>query len=136
MKHHDHGLQFDLAVMEAAHAGAASRFVLVACGRYGCACHGVWRGRQRWHEHHYDRVGAAAARRAAVRRQRSGGTTTTTGSCIADPEETNGPYPSDGSNTVNGMASNVLIQSGVVRSDIRSSFGSFDDCGAGCAAPL
>ena len=35
------------------------------------------------------------------------------------PEETAGPYPGDGSN-----GKNVLNQSGVVRSDIRSSFGS------------
>ena len=34
------------------------------------------------------------------------------------PEETGGPYPGDGSN-----GQNVLTQSGVVRSDIRSSFG-------------
>ena len=33
------------------------------------------------------------------------------------PEETNGPFPADGSNGVN-----VLTESGVVRSDIRSSF--------------
>ena len=37
----------------------------------------------------------------------------------AIPEETAGPYPGDGSNGVN-----VLTQSGIVRSDIRSSFGS------------
>jgi protocatechuate 3,4-dioxygenase beta subunit len=35
------------------------------------------------------------------------------------PEETAGPYPADGSN-----GKNVLSESGVVRSDIRSSFGS------------
>lgn len=52
------------------------------------------------------------------------GGTTTTGSCIANPEETAGPYPGDGSNTVNGSVSNVLTESGIVRSDIRSSFGS------------
>ena len=51
------------------------------------------------------------------------GTSTGSGSCVAVASETAGPYPSDGSNTVNGMASNVLQQSGVVRSDIRSSFG-------------
>src|SRR5689334_22770526 len=28
-----------------------------------------------------------------------------TASCIADPTETNGPYPSDGSNTANGSTS-------------------------------
>ena len=35
------------------------------------------------------------------------------------PDETGGPYPGDGSNGVN-----VLDDSGIVRSDIRSSFGS------------
>lgn len=55
--------------------------------------------------------------------------TTTTGSatttaaagaaCDAIPEETAGPYPGDGSN-----GPDVLTQDGVVRSDIRSSFGS------------
>lgn len=35
------------------------------------------------------------------------------------PEETSGPYPGDGSN-----GPNVLAESGIVRSDIRSSFGS------------
>lgn len=51
------------------------------------------------------------------------GTTTSSSSCTAAAEETQGPYPSDGSNTVNGQVSNVLSESGVVRSDIRSSFG-------------
>ena len=43
-------------------------------------------------------------------------------SCIADPTETNGPYPADGTNTASGSTSNVLTNSGVIRSDIRSSF--------------
>jgi protocatechuate 3,4-dioxygenase beta subunit len=43
----------------------------------------------------------------------------TGGSCAIIPEETAGPYPGDGSN-----GPNVLAESGVVRSDIRSSFGS------------
>ncbi|MEU5321230.1 intradiol ring-cleavage dioxygenase [Streptomyces sp. NPDC021056] len=38
--------------------------------------------------------------------------------CATIPEETAGPYPGDGSNGVN-----VLRESGVVRSDIRTSFG-------------
>lgn len=42
--------------------------------------------------------------------------------CVADPAETNGPYPADGTNTSSGATSNVLTASGVVRSDIRSSF--------------
>ena len=43
---------------------------------------------------------------------------------MADPQETNGPYPADGSNSLNGSVVNVLDDSGIMRSDIRSSFGS------------
>jgi len=42
------------------------------------------------------------------------------------PDETGGPYPGDGSNGVN-----VLDDSGIVRSDIRSSFGSSSTVAAG-----
>jgi protocatechuate 3,4-dioxygenase beta subunit len=49
----------------------------------------------------------------------TGGATATLASCTRIPEETAGPYPGDGSN-----GPNVLNQSGVVRRDIRSSFGS------------
>lgn len=48
------------------------------------------------------------------------------GSCDAIPEETGGPYPGDGTN-----GPNVLNVSGVVRSDIRSSFGSLSGTAAG-----
>lgn len=60
-----------------------------------------------------------------------GTTTTTTSSCSVIPEETNGPYPADGSNTANGSIANVLVQSGIVRSDIRSSFGGSSSTVAG-----
>jgi protocatechuate 3,4-dioxygenase beta subunit len=40
------------------------------------------------------------------------------GACLPFPEETAGPFPGDGSN-----GPDVLTQSGIVRSDIRSSFG-------------
>ncbi len=61
----------------------------------------------------------------------AGGTTATTGaatttSCNEVPEETGGPYPADGSN-----GPNVLNQNGVVRSDIRSSFGSYSGTASG-----
>ncbi|QDZ06964.1 intradiol ring-cleavage dioxygenase [Sphingomonas panacisoli] len=51
-------------------------------------------------------------------------TPTATGAtgCIADPTETGGPYPADGTNTSSGSTSNVLTASGIVRSDIRPSF--------------
>lgn len=43
--------------------------------------------------------------------------------CVAGAPETGGPFPGDGSNTAPGSTSNILAESGVVRSDIRSSFG-------------
>ena len=49
-------------------------------------------------------------------------TTSGSGACIADPTETAGPYPADGTNTSSGSTSNALTASGIVRSDIRSSF--------------
>ena len=56
----------------------------------------------------------------------SGSTTTTTTSsaCVEFPDETNGPFPADGTNSASGAVVNVLTQSGVVRSDITTSFGS------------
>src|SRR5436309_2947309 len=42
-------------------------------------------------------------------------TTTTTGSCSNTASETNGPYPADGSNTLNGSTVNALTLSGIVR---------------------
>jgi protocatechuate 3,4-dioxygenase beta subunit len=55
----------------------------------------------------------------------SSGTTsgTSSASCSVIPEETSGPYPGDGSNSNASGIANVLAQSGIVRSDIRSSFG-------------
>lgn len=63
----------------------------------------------------------------------SSGTTNGSGtaSCIADPTETAGPYPADGTNTASGATSNVLTASGIVRSDIRSSFISSTTTAAG-----
>jgi len=42
--------------------------------------------------------------------------------CLADPTETSGPYPADGTNRSSGATSDILTQSGIVRSDIRRSF--------------
>ncbi|MBB4087519.1 intradiol ring-cleavage dioxygenase [Sphingomonas carotinifaciens] len=49
-------------------------------------------------------------------------TATSSAGCLVDPTETAGPYPGDGTNTSSGSTSNVLTTSGIVRSDIRSSF--------------
>lgn len=61
----------------------------------------------------------------------SSSSSSTTSTCLADPTETNGPYPADGSNTVNGSVVNILDDDGIVRSDIRSSFGSSTTTAAG-----
>ncbi len=66
---------------------------------------------------------AACASPAASSESSPGATGTDTsaaaeGELVEIPDETGGPYPGDGSNGVN-----VLDESGVVRSDIRSSFG-------------
>jgi protocatechuate 3,4-dioxygenase beta subunit len=53
-------------------------------------------------------------------------TTSSAASCDPIPEETAGPFPGDGSN-----GPDVLAQSGVVRKDIRSSFGSASGVAAG-----
>ena len=53
----------------------------------------------------------------------STGTTTSTTSCSVIPSETAGPYPGDGTNSNASGIVNALTLSGIVRSDIRSSFG-------------
>ncbi|UJW86681.1 dioxygenase family protein [Devosia sp. SL43] len=44
--------------------------------------------------------------------------------CVALPWETNGPYPADGTNTKDGQVVNALTEEGVIREDLRGSFGS------------
>ena len=65
-------------------------------------------------------TGTSTATGAATTSAGAGATGTATGTATEEiPQETGGPYPADGSNGVN-----VLTESGIVRSDIRSSFGS------------
>lgn len=45
--------------------------------------------------------------------------------CVALPWETAGPYPADGSNVKDGQTVNALTQEGVIRQDLRPSFGTF-----------
>ncbi len=46
---------------------------------------------------------------------------TSTSSCSVIPTETGGPYPGDGTNSVNGRIVNALILTGIVRSNIKPS---------------
>ena len=68
----------------------------------------------------------------------SGGSTgsTSTGTCAVSAEETQGPYPADGSNTIDGTVANALASTGIVRSDIRASFGSMTGTAAGVPVTL
>ena len=50
------------------------------------------------------------------------GTAADGGTCGADPTETSGPFPADGTNAKAGQTVNVLTEAGVMRQDIRTSF--------------
>jgi len=113
---HDRGLAFDLAALRARRltparierrgalkllAGASAGLVLAACGS--------------------DATTGSGTSSSTSTTAGSGATTTSGGTGTpteAIPEETGGPYPGDGSN-----GPNVLVESGIVRQDIRSSFG-------------
>jgi protocatechuate 3,4-dioxygenase beta subunit len=101
LEDHDRGLVFDLATLDRRQVlkllgfgGVSASLFVIA----GCAP-----------------AGSTATTTAAG----SSAAATTGASCAVIPEETAGPFPGDGSN-----GPNVLSQSGVVRKDIRSSFGS------------
>jgi protocatechuate 3,4-dioxygenase beta subunit len=95
MHDHDRGLEFDLTTLR------SRRGALALFGGAGLA--------------------VLAGCSAASTPDSSATTTTTTaaGQIEEIPEETAGPFPGDGSN-----GPNVLTESGIVRSDLRSSFGS------------
>jgi protocatechuate 3,4-dioxygenase beta subunit len=71
-------------------------------------------------------TGASTSTTAASSATTATTATSAAGACVELPEETAGPYPGDGSN-----GPNVLTESGVVRSDIRSSFGSMSGTAEG-----
>jgi protocatechuate 3,4-dioxygenase beta subunit len=103
---HDRGLVFDLNTMDRRRVLkllgfgglSASLFTIVGCGPAGATG---------------TPLASAGATATASATAASGE------SCAVIPEETAGPFPGDGSN-----GPNVLSEDGVVRSDIRSSFGS------------
>jgi protocatechuate 3,4-dioxygenase beta subunit len=116
---HDHGLAHDLPAMQALasrrhalrwFAGAGSAAMLAACdGTAGDA--GI--------------IATPTPSPAASATPTPSATATPTPSatgCVADPSETNGPYPADGTNASSGLTSNALTAANVVRSDIRPSF--------------
>jgi protocatechuate 3,4-dioxygenase beta subunit len=113
---HDRGLVFDLATLDRRRmlkllglgGISAGLFTIVGCNPSGSSATGTPVA-----------TGTAGATSAA-----SG--SAAGASCEVIPEETAGPFPGDGSN-----GPDVLSQTGVVRKDIRSSFGSSSGVAAG-----
>lgn len=74
---------------------------------------------------------SAAGSSSASSSSSSSSASSATGTCTTAASETNGPYPADGTNSISGSIVNVLTQSGIVRSDIRTSFGALSGTAAG-----
>lgn len=56
--------------------------------------------------------------------------------CVALPWETAGPYPADGTNVKDGQTVNALTEEGVIRQDLRTSFGSLTPVADGAQLDL
>ena len=124
MDDHDKGLAHDLDTLGRRRvlfgaAGLAAATVLTAWG-----CGGG------------DATSDSSASSGSSGSSGSTGSTGSSGTCAVSAEETQGPFPSDGSNTINGTVSNVLALTGIVRSDIRTSFGSLSGTAAGVPTTL
>jgi protocatechuate 3,4-dioxygenase beta subunit len=124
---HDRGLAFDLATLRTRAtapprierrvalkllAGAGTGLVLAACGSDGGGGSAP-----------DSTAGATTTTAAGAPSTTAGGTGSSTG---AIPEETGGPYPGDGTN-----GPNVLVESGVVRQDLTTSFGPYSGTAEG-----
>ncbi|TAL28510.1 MAG: intradiol ring-cleavage dioxygenase [Phenylobacterium sp.] len=128
---HDRGLLFDLQIMRRRQllglmAAGGGALMLQGCGGSGDS----------------GTTATSSATTTTTTTTTTTGTGTTgtgtTGSttCASTPTETNGPYPADGSNMANGVLSNILNTSGVLRSDIRTSFAGLSGTAAGVPLTL
>ena len=117
MEDHDRGLVFDLQTMNRRNllgflVKAGMTVGLVGCGNASVGGTDTASGQN----------GLAGGNNSS----NSTSVTSSNGACTTIPEETAGPYPGDGSN-----GPNALTASGVVRSDIRSSFNGLTGTAAG-----
>lgn len=130
---HDGGLRVDLPRMVSRRrllgllGGAGGALILVACGGSDDTSSATAAAG--------DTSGAAATTSATTAGTETSAAASTTAAtaagaastvCEVIPSETGGPYPGDGSN-----GPNVLVESGVVRSDITTSFGSMSGTATG-----
>jgi protocatechuate 3,4-dioxygenase beta subunit len=56
--------------------------------------------------------------------------------CVANPAETGGPFPADGTNVRAGQTVNILTEQGVIREDIRTSIGGLTPVAEGVPVTL
>lgn len=127
---HDRGLEFDLktllsrrTAMGVGLAGVATT-VLAACapGTASSANSATGTASATNSETASDSAAQAASSSSNSASASASGTTRAIAECgVETPDETEGPYPADGSN-----GPNVLEQSGIVRQDIRGSFAGGD----------
>ncbi|AVR96740.1 intradiol ring-cleavage dioxygenase [Pseudoduganella armeniaca] len=137
MDHHDHGLAHDLQAMLHTAAGrrqslrwlfaGAAALPLLGCGGSSGSTDSTGTTGST------DSTGTTGSGTGTGTGTSTDNSTSTSasGSCTVIPEETGGPYPADGTNSNGGGVVNVLSQSGVVRSDIRASFGAASGTAAG-----
>jgi protocatechuate 3,4-dioxygenase beta subunit len=110
---HDGGLIEDLVRIEAMRRRRLLAFMAGASGLMSLGMTGCGGGGS---------SGSSSSGSSSGTSTGSGSSTgTTTGSCSVIPQETNGPYPGDGSNSNGSGIANALTLIGIVRSDIRSS---------------
>lgn len=140
---HDRGLAHDLAVMNRLlerrralkwFAGAGTAALVAGCGGSDGSATGVTTVTGGTAT--ATPTPTATATSAAATPTPTATATSATAQCVADPTETAGPYPADGTNNAAGSTSNVLTATGVVRSDIRSSFLTTSTVAAGVPVTL
>ena len=122
---HDRGLEFDLSTLMSRRSlgmflGAGTAAALAACSPGGTGNSPTSASAAATSAEAAPATSAAAAATAEASPSATPTLTRAIAECgVEIPQETAGPYPGDGSN-----GPNVLEASGVVRQDIRSSFGS------------
>lgn len=123
----DQGLQHDLRVLNAqanrravlGWLAAAGLMPIFACGASEVGTDDASSGAS-------GSAGAGAGASGAADGSNAGAGSTDATSCSKIPEETGGPYPGDGSN-----GPNALTESGIVRDDITTSFGTLSGTAEG-----
>jgi protocatechuate 3,4-dioxygenase beta subunit len=119
MEHHDHGLAQDIETMLNMTASRRQSLRWLFAGAAALPMAGCGGG------------GSAASNPIITSISITTKTSSPGAACAIIPGETGGPYPGDGTNDNDNGVANALILSGIVRSDIRSSFAGASGLAAG-----